>query len=247
MRRFHLNLSPFSPSMAPWIAAMDGTTWLLLESTFPSPRTRTAPDASTLEACLGRCQVVAYWCIWRHCLVPGCVAGVMHHVRHFWMPLAPVLQELGCIPLGRHVHPDMGFTCGIWTACPHLPSWPDDMPRVLYAGPDDSIEHGLKSEPVRKLFWEARIFWFSLKTSGDVLPVVWPQNHYNSFLVWVSKPRSTVWWFGPQNTATVLGLGLNTKSEEVCRFAPQNRWVDEDGMRTCINIWWLTSSWSMSG
>jgi hypothetical protein len=29
--------------------------------------------------------------------------------------------------------------------------------------------------------------------------VVWPQNHYDSFLVWTSKPRSTIWWFVPQN------------------------------------------------
>jgi hypothetical protein len=26
--------------------------------------------------------------------------------------------------------------------------------------------------------------------------LVWPQNHYDSFLVWASKPRSMVW---PQN------------------------------------------------
>jgi hypothetical protein len=47
--------------------------------------------------------------------------------------------------------------------------------------------------------WEAWVFWFSLKTGGNGLSVVWPQNHYDGFLIWVSKPRSTVWWFGPQN------------------------------------------------
>jgi hypothetical protein len=36
-------------------------------------------------------------------------------------------------------------------------------------------------------------FLFSLKTGGDGLSVVWPQNHYDSFLVWASKPRSMVW------------------------------------------------------
>jgi hypothetical protein len=46
---------------------------------------------------------------------------------------------------------------------------------------------------------EAWVFRFSLKTGGDGLSVVWPQNHYNAFLVWASKHRSTVWWFGSQN------------------------------------------------
>jgi hypothetical protein len=40
---------------------------------------------------------------------------------------------------------------------------------------------------------------FSLKTGGDCLSVVWPQNHYDDFFIWASKPRSTVWWFGSQN------------------------------------------------
>jgi hypothetical protein len=46
---------------------------------------------------------------------------------------------------------------------------------------------------------EARVFWFSLKTDGDGLSVVWPQNQYGGFLIWASKPRSMVWWFVPQN------------------------------------------------
>jgi hypothetical protein len=33
----------------------------------------------------------------------------------------------------------------------------------------------------------------SLKTGGDDLSVVFPKNHYNSFMVWASKLRSTVW------------------------------------------------------
>jgi hypothetical protein len=46
---------------------------------------------------------------------------------------------------------------------------------------------------------EARVFRFSLKTSGDGLSVVWPQNHYYDLVIWASKsPR----WF--------LGLGLKT-------------------------------------
>jgi hypothetical protein len=46
---------------------------------------------------------------------------------------------------------------------------------------------------------EVRVFWFSLKTGGYSLSAVWPRNHYDSFLVWPSKLRSTVWWFVPQN------------------------------------------------
>jgi hypothetical protein len=46
---------------------------------------------------------------------------------------------------------------------------------------------------------EALVSWFSLKTGGYGLSVVWPQNNYDSFLVWASKSRLTVWWFGPQN------------------------------------------------
>jgi hypothetical protein len=71
--------------------------------------------------------------------------------------------------------------------------------------------------------WGAYVFWLSLKTKVDGLWVIWPQNHYDDFsrfglkidgkrfsrfglksvvegfLVWVSKPSTTVWWFGPQN------------------------------------------------
>jgi hypothetical protein len=42
-------------------------------------------------------------------------------------------------------------------------------------------------------------FWFSLKTGGDGLLVVWPQNHCDSFLLWASKSRSMIWRFGSQN------------------------------------------------
>jgi hypothetical protein len=44
---------------------------------------------------------------------------------------------------------------------------------------------------------------FSLKTGGDGLIVVWPQNHRGGFLVWASKPKSMVWWLGLKTTATV--------------------------------------------
>jgi hypothetical protein len=39
---------------------------------------------------------------------------------------------------------------------------------------------------------EVQVFWFSLNTGGDGLLIVWPQNHCDSFLGWVSKSRSTV-------------------------------------------------------
>jgi hypothetical protein len=45
--------------------------------------------------------------------------------------------------------------------------------------------------------------WFGLKTGGDDLLVVCPQNYYDDFLVWTSKPSSMVWWFGLKTTATV--------------------------------------------
>jgi hypothetical protein len=35
--------------------------------------------------------------------------------------------------------------------------------------------------------------WFSLKTDGDGLSVVWPQNHCDGFLIWATKPRMKVW------------------------------------------------------
>jgi hypothetical protein len=58
----------------------------------------------------------------------------------------------------------------------------------------------------------------------------------DGLMIWASK--------SPQQ---FLGLGLKTKWEEVCRFAPQNRWVDEDGVRTRIDIRWLALLGSKSG
>jgi hypothetical protein len=46
---------------------------------------------------------------------------------------------------------------------------------------------------------EVRVFWFSLQIDDNGLSVVWHQNHCNSFLVWTSKLRSTIWWFVSQN------------------------------------------------
>jgi hypothetical protein len=57
----------------------------------------------------------------------------------------------------------------------------------------------------------ARVSWLSLKTKGYSLSVIWPQNHWDSFLWfglktggdsfldWASKPTVTVWWFRSQN------------------------------------------------
>jgi hypothetical protein len=40
--------------------------------------------------------------------VPGGVLGTVHRARCFQMPLAPIPQDWGCVPLNRHFHPDMG-------------------------------------------------------------------------------------------------------------------------------------------
>jgi hypothetical protein len=47
---------------------------------------------------------------------------------------------------------------------------------------------------------------------------------------------ATVSWFGSQN-----------QGEKVCRFVPQNRWADEDGVRTHVDIQRLASVRSESG
>jgi hypothetical protein len=65
--------------------------------------------------------------------------------------------------------------------------------------PDDR-EVGWRHARFTLYMWrrqEARVFWFILKTGGDGLSVVWSENKCNGFLVWASKPMSTV-WFGPQ-------------------------------------------------
>jgi hypothetical protein len=78
--------------------------------------------------------------------------------------------------------------------------------------------------------------------------VVCPQNHLLRFsglglktgncglVIW---PLKSLWWF--------LGLGLKTKWEEVYRFVPQNRWEDEDGVRTRVDIRQLALVRSKSG
>jgi hypothetical protein len=85
------------------------------------------------------------------------------------------------------------------------------------------------------------------KLVGTVL-VVWLENQSLGFLglrlkisrcVLVIWPTKSLRWF--------LGLCLKTKWEEVYRFAPQNQWADEDGVRTRVDIRRITSSWSKSG
>jgi hypothetical protein len=78
--------------------------------------------------------------------------------------------------------------------------------------------HSLVSKPLQQFFG------LCLKTKVDGLVILASKS-----------PR----WF--------LGLCLKTKWEEVCRFAPQNRWADEDGVRTRVDIWWLAFSWSKLG
>jgi hypothetical protein len=66
---------------------------------------------------------------------------------------------------------------------------------------------GLASKP---LGWF--LFGLGLKTDGDDLLVVWPQNHSDGFSsVWASKPMATVYeWFGLKTTQTVFA-GLASK------------------------------------
>jgi hypothetical protein len=70
--------------------------------------------------------------------------------------------------------------------------------------------------------WEAQVSWFSLKTGGDGLSVVWPQNHCDSFLIWASKQRSTVWWFGHQNYCDGFLVWISKLRSMVWWFEPQN-------------------------
>jgi hypothetical protein len=66
--------------------------------------------------------------------------------------------------------------------------------------------------------WEARVSQFSLKTSGDDLTVIWPQNNYDSFLIWASKPRLMVWWNSNSN------FDLNWACSKV-NFPAQKKWI----------------------
>jgi hypothetical protein len=68
--------------------------------------------------------------------------------------------------------------------------WPDDQ---------EVGWHRMRSASYTWRRQEAQVSRFSLKTDGHCLLVVWPQNYCDSFLVWASKPRSTVWWFVHQN------------------------------------------------
>jgi hypothetical protein len=57
---------------------------------------------------------------------------------------------------------------------------------------------------------------------GDGFSMVWPQNHYDSFLVWASKPRSMVWRFGPQNHCDVFLVWTSKPRSTVWWFGLQN-------------------------
>jgi hypothetical protein len=76
----------------------------------------------------------------------------------------------------------------------------------------------------------------ALKPRSTVSPSLGLKIGSCGLVIWPTK--STRWF---------PGLGLKPKWEEVCRFAPQNRCVDEDGMRTRINIRRLASLGSKSG
>jgi hypothetical protein len=74
---------------------------------------------------------------------------------------------------------------------------------------------------------KACVFSFRLKIGGDDLSVVWPQNHCDGFLVWASKPRSTVWWFRPQNNCNSLLVWASKPRGEsllVCALKPMSGW-----------------------
>jgi hypothetical protein len=76
-----------------------------------------------------------------------------------------------------------------------------------------------------------RVSWLSLKTKVGGFPDLCLKIDRCGVMI---CPIKSPWQF--------LGLGLKTKWEEVCRFAPQNRLADEDGVRTHIDILRLASS-----
>jgi hypothetical protein len=82
------------------------------------------------------------------------------------------------------------------------------------------VSLGLASEPVATVLvvlHQNHSFMFSslgLKTGSC-----------GGLIIWASK---SPWQF--------LGLGLKINLEEVCWFVPQNRWTDEDGVRTRVDI-----------
>jgi hypothetical protein len=70
----------------------------------------------------------------------------------------------------------------------------DDQAHVGYSVPRRSGGR-VTSCAIRSVHMEemrSTSFWFSLKTGGNSLSVVQPQNHYDGFIVWTSKPRSMV-------------------------------------------------------
>jgi hypothetical protein len=60
----------------------------------------------------------------------------------------------------------------------------------------------------------ARVSWLSLKTKVDGLSVVWPQNHWDSFLWFGLKTSGNGFLVEPQNPGGggFPGLGLKTGS-----------------------------------
>jgi hypothetical protein len=109
-------------------------------------------------------------------------------------------------------------------------------------GGDENHEFpGLASKPVVticQLFGHKTIAMFS-----------WfgPQNQGPQFGGLTSKP---LLWFGDLGlkiTVTVFWFGHQNQVKEVCQFAPQNRWTDEDDVRARIDIQRLASVRNESG
>jgi hypothetical protein len=71
----------------------------------------------------------------------------------------------------------------------------------------------------------ARVSWLSLKTKVGGFPDLNLKTGSCSLVIW---PTKSSWRF--------LYLRLKTKWEEICQFAPQNWWADEDAVRTHVNI-----------
>jgi hypothetical protein len=91
---------------------------------------------------------------------------------------------------------------------------------ISWFGPQNQGQLFVSSLALKPL---RRFLGLSLKTKVDGL------------VIWASKsPRR------------FLDLCLKIMLEEVCRFVSQNRWADEYGVRTCIDIWqllWCEASW----
>jgi hypothetical protein len=100
----------------------------------------------------------------------------------------------------------------------------------LASKPRSMVSFGLTSKPV------ATVLVLCPQNHSLGFPSLGLKNDNCGLVIW---PTKSLRWF--------LGLGLKTKWEEVCRFVRQNRWADEDSLRTHVDIRQLALVRSKSG